>query len=229
MKLTKTRGAAALATIAVIGGGAGAALAGGGPLLGGSDDRAAGLAEALNESAGTQLSAEQVEQALEQLRDDRIAEAVASGRITQEEADRREQFRDHREESSAAVGAALADFLGSSIEEIRDAVRDGTSIAEQAEAAGKTREGAVAAVADALTGARDSAPDEIRDRLTDERIQEMAERTVDADGEHARRGRGGHHGPGGHGPGGHGPRGGDFGGDDAMPGVAPDEEGDLSG
>lgn len=224
MKITKTRGAAVLATLAVIGGGAGAAIAGGTPLLGGSDDRAESLAEALNESAGTQLSADQVEQALEQLREDRVAEAVASGRITQEQADQREAFHVQREATSAAVGAALEGFLGSSIDEIRDAVKDGTSIAEQAEAAGKTRDGAVSAVVGALTTARDSAPDKIQERLTDERIQEMAERTVDSDG--SRRGGPDHRGGGHHGFGGDGPRGGHFGGGPDAP-VAPEADGDT--
>ena len=137
---------------------------------------------------------------------------VADGTITQAQADavlerakaeaqagraeRKERFAEKRAE---VIGAA-AEALGTTPEAVTDALADGTSIAEQAEAAGVDR----AVVADAIRGVLSARIDAaIADgRMTEERAAKVREhldgavdRILDADGTHRGHGRGrGRHG-----------------------------------
>ena len=74
--------ALAAGAVAVAGISAGAVAA-----TGGSGDEASDLAAAINERAGTSITADQVEGALQDLLQERLDEAVAAGRITQAQAD----------------------------------------------------------------------------------------------------------------------------------------------
>jgi hypothetical protein len=74
--------ALAVGALAVAGLGAGAVAA-----TGGGGDEASDLAAAINERAGTSITADQVEGAFQDLLKARLDEAVTAGRITQEQAD----------------------------------------------------------------------------------------------------------------------------------------------
>ena len=74
--------ALAAGAVAVAGISAGAVAA-----TGGSGDEASDLAAAINERAGTSITADQVEGAFQDLLKERLDEAVAAGRITQAQAD----------------------------------------------------------------------------------------------------------------------------------------------
>lgn len=74
--------ALAAGAVAVAGISAGAVAA-----TGGSGDEASDLAAAINERAGTSITADQVEGAFQDLLKERLEEAVAAGRITQAQAD----------------------------------------------------------------------------------------------------------------------------------------------
>lgn len=131
---------------------------------------------------------------------------VADGTLTQEQADavaektRAEAeagWAEHRERAEARRAElleAVAGALGSTPDEVKASLQDGQSFAEQAEAAGVDRQ----AVVDAITGVFTARIDEgvAAGRLTDaqadeakERLPEMVDRIVDADG--SRRGPGG--------------------------------------
>lgn len=190
MRLTK-RMAAMLAAVAVVGGGTGAALATGGPFGGGGDDRAEDLAAAINEQAGTSISPADVEAAFEQLRDERLAAAVAAGRITQAQADQIKAGEEFRETSRKAIAEAISGALGISGAELADAHQAGTSVADLAEREGVARSAVVAAVVTALEGLRADAPAGLADRFAAGDLREPAERIVEGHGDGHRGGPGG--------------------------------------
>lgn len=195
---TRTALLASAGVLAIAGTGAAigvAATAGGSP----SED----FAEALSDRVGTEITAEQIEQAREDVMRDRLDQAVQEGRLTQEQADEllerkqeHEQFREQRGQVREATSAAVADFLGLNEEEIREQRRDGKSLAEIAEDEGKTRAGLLGVVKKAI---RDGASAAGADPIEDERVEALAERIVDGSGH--RHGRGFRGGPGVGGPG----------------------------
>lgn len=165
------------------------------------------FAEALSERVGTEITAEQIEQARADVAKERLAEAVQSGRLTQEQADRiaerienAPERRAQKGEIRSSVSEAISGFLGLSEEELREQRRDGKSLAEIAEDQGKTRAGLVEVVKKAI---RDGASATGADPLGDERVDALAERIVDGSGHrHGRGFRGGFRGaPGFGGPG----------------------------
>lgn len=116
---------------------------------------------------------------------ERLDQAVADGRITQEQADR---ARERIEAGDLRIGPGhgpgkghnaplvegTAEYLGLTPAEILEELKDGKSLAEVAEANGKTTDGLVQAlIEDAKTHLGQAVED---GRLTDERADEMLER-----------------------------------------------------
>ena len=191
---------AAVAALGLVAGGVAYAAGGGG-----SNDAAGDLAEALNAREGTSLTAEDVAAAMKDVLKERLDEAVAAGRITQEQADEMlaragegglrlgppigpPHMHGHLAPPEVLESAAKALGLGEA--PLREQLEDGKSLAEVAKARGVAAAKVVAAVTSAL---QDSPRG---DGLTADRAEEIAKRIVNAEpGEHGFR-----HGPGQDGP-----------------------------
>jgi polyhydroxyalkanoate synthesis regulator phasin len=204
------RGTAGLAAAAVAVVGAGAAI--GVAATSGGGDPQEDFAAALSDQVGAQVTVDDLQAAREQVAKERLDEAVASGRITQEEADemleRLKEPPEKREEMHAAREASqapIAKALGVTTEELHEARHDGKTLLELAEEKGVSRADLEAAVKKGIAaGAAASG----RTAPTGEDLEEMVDRIVESEG---RGGPGrGHGGPGG--PGGLGGPGGGFGG-----------------
>ena len=162
------------------------------------------LADALNKNEGTNLTEADIREAEESALKSRLDADVAAGRLTREQADeklqhfkdgpkRRADFEARRDEGMAPVAKAL----GMTADDVWAKLRDGTSLAKLAEEKGVSRAKLLDAIKEGLRAAtKDSGV-----TLSDERLNEMAERLADGTG--PRLGRGGWHGDrGGPGPGG---------------------------
>lgn len=143
-RLRGTRGMAVLAGAAIAVVGAGAAI--GFAATGSGQDPDSELAEALSDRVGAQVTAEDIQAAREQVAKQHLDEAVAEGRITQEQADqmleRLKEMPERREEMEAARDATLAPIakvLGMTTEELHEARHDGTTLLELAEDEGVSR------------------------------------------------------------------------------------------
>jgi hypothetical protein len=149
---------AALAALGLAAGGATYAATSGGP-----QEDANALAEALNEREGTSLSGEDIQTALEDVLKERLDEAVAKGRLTQEEADRileRAGERGfplgpggpgfHVEFHGGPFMEAAAKALGLSEDALRAQLEDGKSLAQVAAARKVEKSAVVAAVRNAI-------------------------------------------------------------------------------
>jgi hypothetical protein len=156
--------ALAAGAVAVAGMGAAAVAA-----TGGSADEASDLAAAINERAGTSITADQVEGAFLDLLGDRLDDAVAAGRITQAQADEMlERAQDapglpglggpgHRGGpggpgfgARGEVMEKVAAKLKLTEEQIRTRLHDGRTLAQIAKAQGVTRAELVATITAAL-------------------------------------------------------------------------------
>ncbi|WP_217915504.1 hypothetical protein [Miltoncostaea marina] len=159
----RTIAAAVAGVVATAGVAAGAAAGGAG------GDAASDLAAAINERAGTSITADDVTGAMRDLMERRLDEAVAEGRLTEQQADRmRERAEDglgmpwpdgrgpgHGEHAGARAGVleAAAGALGLEQDALRERLRGGDTLAEVAAAEGVARAAVVAAVREALTEA----------------------------------------------------------------------------
>jgi hypothetical protein len=192
--------AAAVGAVAVAGAATGVVAAAGG----GSGDRAADLAAAINERAGTSITADDVTGAYQDLLKVRLDAEVAAGRLTQEQADEMlERAKDAPLGGPGLLGGPghgpggpraevlgpVATLLKLSEDELRAKLRSGSTLAQIAKAEGVARADLVAAIVKALKAAD---PD-----LTDARAKTIAGRI--ADGTRLRGGppggRGWHHRP----------------------------------
>lgn len=157
----------------------------------------AGAQDATEAPAGPGGQAPQHQGALQRALDKLVADKT----ITQDQADkvleatkaeadsardqRKERFQANRDELLQTV----ADALGSTPDEVKAALQDGTSIGAQADAAGVERSKVEQALTDLLTGRIDQA---VQDgKLTEERAAQAKEhvgdavaRIMDADGSH---------------------------------------------
>lgn len=198
--------------------GAGAALA----VVGGGAAYAAGElsprqeSSAIIDDAAEQLGVDSAKlaDALEQALENRVDEAVADGRLTEEQAAELKERIGSGEYPLLGLRAggpgfghevhgpggrldAAASFLGLTEAELRDRLRDGSTLAEMAKAEGKT----VAALVDALVAAaktelaeaveRGRLTDAQRDRLLEDLEERIAERVNATPGRHFRGGPGG--------------------------------------
>jgi hypothetical protein len=173
-------GAVAVAALA----GAGAAIAGGG--LGSSEDQ-----QAIINDAAKRLGVEpnELENALEEALEARLDEAVQAGRLTEEQAtELKERLQSgtlplfggrgpgHHGFGIHGPGLldAAASFLGLSEAELREQLADGKSLAEVAEAEGKSVDGLKSAL---LAEAKETLDEAVADdRLTDAQRDEALER-----------------------------------------------------
>ena len=135
-----------------------------------------------------------------------LAKLVADGTLTQAQADkvtettkaeakaghqeRRAQLKDRRKELVAVVAKAI----GSTPEQVTAGLKDGTSIAKQAEAKGVDRKVVADAVTTALTGRIDAAVKDgtltaERAATIKQRLPKQVDRILDADGHRAGRHR----------------------------------------
>lgn len=186
---------------------------------GGGSSHAKELADALNTNEGTKLTETDVQEAMQSVYKARLDEAVKAGRLTQAQADEMLQRANdapkrqaQHEATRAARIAPVAKLLGMTAADIREKLRDGTSLAKLAESKGVSR----AKLLDALKEGIAAAAKTEGVTLSEARLAETAERMADRAGD---RGRGGHRGLGGHGgfgPGGFGP-----GGPPPLPRVGP--------
>lgn len=165
---------------------------------GGSDDPAGDLAEALNAREGTNLTADDITAAMKDVLKERLDEAVAAGRITQEQADEMlERAGDgglhlgpfggerHVHGAPPEILQSAAKAIGIGQDALREQLEDGKSLAEVAKARGVETSKVIAAVADAL---RDGPRG---DALTEKEATQIATRIVKAEpGEHGVRHRG---------------------------------------
>jgi hypothetical protein len=136
----------------------------------GGGDEAADLAGAINERAGTQITADDVEGAYLDLLSERLDEEVAAGRLTRERADamleRAEDApglpglghgpRHMGRGGPGPHGAVLDDVatrLGLTEAQVRRRLGTGRSLAQIADAEGVTRAQLIATIRAALTGA----------------------------------------------------------------------------
>jgi polyhydroxyalkanoate synthesis regulator phasin len=132
---------------------------------------------------------------------------VADGTLTQEQADAvvattqdevaeaRAERKEHRQERRTAVLDAAAGAIGSTPDDVRSGLRSGTSIATQAEAEGVERSTVEAAIGEVLRARLDAAVadgrlSEERAAKAAERLDEVVDRIVDADGQGRERPRG---------------------------------------
>jgi hypothetical protein len=187
--------------------GAALAVAGGGAALAAGELSPRQESSAIIDDAAEQLGvdAAKLTDALEQALENRVDEAVADGRLTEEQgAELKERIGSgefpllglrgdpgfgHRGHGPGARLDAAATFLGLTEAELREELRDGKTLAEIAKAEGKT----VAALVDALVAATKTELAEAVEsgRLTDaqrDRIVEKLEERI-ADGVNATRGR----------------------------------------
>jgi hypothetical protein len=156
----------------------------------GSGDRAADLAAAINERAGTSITADDVTGAYQDLLKSRLDAAVAAGRLTQAQADEMlARAKDaplggpgfgppgigrHGPGPRAEVLAPVATLLKLNEEQLRTKLHSGSTLAQIAKAQGVARADLVAAIAKALKAAE---PD-----LTDARANALAGRIADGKG-----------------------------------------------
>jgi hypothetical protein len=141
-----------------------------------------------------------------------LEQLVADGTITPDQADAvaaatedqvatsRAQRREQRAERHRELVAVIAEALGSSPAQVRSSLRDGTSIAEQAEAAGVERQMVDDAITALLaerieTARRDGRIDERRAAKATERLDAAVDRILDADGRNKGPGDGRRFGP----------------------------------
>lgn len=188
---------AAVAALGLAAGGATYAATGGG-----GEDGANALAEALNAREGTNLTGDDIQAAMKDVLQERLDEAVAEGRLTQEEADRilaRAGERGfgigggpdvHMHHRGGPFMEAAATALGLSEAALRARLEDGRSLAEVAAARNVEKSKVVAAIRDEIL----DNPAPRGDAPTRAEATQMAQRIVDAE------------------PGERGPRGGRFGG-----------------
>jgi hypothetical protein len=185
-------GAALAATGLAAGGATYAATGGGGP-----QEESNALAEAINANEGTSLTGQDIQDALKEVLKERLDAAVASGKITQEEADRileraadrglplgpgRPDF--HVEFRGGPFMEAAAGALGLSEDALGEQLEDGRSLAEVAAAHNVPKSKVVAAIRDAIL----ADPPPFRDAPTEAEATRMAQRIVNAEpGEHGRR------------------------------------------
>jgi hypothetical protein len=180
---------AGLAALALAAGGATYAATGGGP-----QEESNALAEALNANEGTDLTGQDVQDALQDVLKQRLDEAVKSGRLTQAEADRvLERAADrgvplgpggpglHVEFRGGPLMQAAATALGLSEDALRDQLEAGKSLAEVAAARNVAKSKVVAAIRDEIL----DDPPPGRDAPTRAEATRMAQRIVNAErGEH---------------------------------------------
>ena len=151
---------AAVAALGLAAGGATYAATNGGP-----QEEANALAEALNENEGTSLTGQDIQDALKDVLKERLDDAVKSGKITQEEADRileRASERGfplgpgpggpgfHIEFRGGPFIEAAAKALGLSEDALREELEAGKSLADIAAARNVDKAEVVAAVRDAI-------------------------------------------------------------------------------
>ena len=189
MEGRRRRIAVAGATIAALGLAAGgatyAATGGGGP----QEDSNA-LAEALNEREGTSLTGEDIQAALKDVLKERLDEAVANSRLTQEEADRILQRAEdggfplgpgggarHHMHAGGPFLEAAAQALGLSEDALRAQLEDGKSLAEVAAARNVPKSKVVAAIRDEIL----DDPPPGRDAPTRAEATRFAQRIVNAE------------------------------------------------
>ncbi len=213
---TRNKRIAGLAAVGmIVGGGVAGAFA----ATQGQDDQAANLAAALSHRTGEQVSAADVKGAFTDVLKERLAKGVASGRITQAQADQMLKraadaplpgmggpggMGGHHRKGQDAVGAAVAKRLGMTGEQLHQARGQGKTLAQVAESKGVSRADIIRTVTEALSSSPRGAS------LTDPQRQTVATRIVDGTGgprgaQHAGPGAGQHRGPGGgqhRGPGG---------------------------
>ncbi|MGB1804173.1 MAG: hypothetical protein ACPHQB_08610, partial [Miltoncostaeaceae bacterium] len=140
-----------IAGLAAVGMLVGGGLAGAFAATGGQDDPAGDLASALSNRTGDQVSAADVRGAFTDVLEQRLKEDVASGRITQEQADemlkraasaplpgvgRHGGPGGHHGGGMREVGQAVQKLLGVTEEQMHDAREKGTTLAQLAESKG---------------------------------------------------------------------------------------------
>lgn len=115
------------------------------------------------------ISSEELEDATKAAAIDQVDAALAEGKITEEQAERMKEriesgetppfffgprfFGEHRDFHLHAPGdqlSAAADYLGLSVDELRERLRDGQSLADVAKAEGKSVEGLEQAILDSV-------------------------------------------------------------------------------
>ncbi len=206
---TRTKRIAGLAAIGVLAGGG---IAGAFAATGGRDDPATSFATALSKESGAQISATQVTAAFKDVMKARLDKGVASGRITQAQADEMlaragdagqlprmggpdgNHGAPHMGRHGAnheAVHAAIAKTLGVTDAELQAAREAGKTPADIAKAKGVSRADLIASVGAAL---KKDAPPQGAQALTSSDLAQIAGDIVDGKG-HG--GPGGHRGPGG--------------------------------
>jgi hypothetical protein len=178
---------AAVAALGLAAGGATYAATSGGP-----QEEANALAEALNANEGTSLTGQDVQDALKDVLKARLDEAVKSGRLTQEEADRILERADegglplrpgpggpglHLHFHGGPFMEAAAKALGLSEDALRDQLEDGKSLAEVAAARNVEKSKVVAAIRDEIL----DNPPPGRDAPTRAEATRIAQRIVNAD------------------------------------------------
>ncbi len=186
-KLRSARGIAAItgATLAIGGAGAAIGLAAGGGFGGGDDARQA-FADALSDRVGADVTVEDIEAARQEAAKATLDRAVQEGRLTQEEADRMleriqqaPERREQRREAKEALAEPVAEALGVSVEELREARRDGTTLLDLAEQNNVSRADLEAAV---RRGLEASAAATGRDLPEGEELEDRIDRIVESDG-----------------------------------------------
>ena len=194
------------AAVAVVGAGTAIGVA----ATSGGDDPQESFASALTEQVGADVTVEDIRAAREQVVTERLDQAVADGRITQEQADQmlerlREGPQDREERRAAREAAAqpIVEALGVTGEELHEARHDGTTLLELAEEKGVSRADLEAAVTESI---KIRAEAEGETAPTGDELAEQVDEIVTS--ERGPRGPGGRGGPGGFGgPGGLGPLG----------------------
>jgi hypothetical protein len=155
-----------------------------------SNDRAATVAQALSAQTGTEITTEDVLAAQKQVATDRVEQALADGRITQDEADslleRIESGEHIRGGLHGGPGfgpggpiGGVAEDLGLDQDALREALRDGQSLAEFAEGQGVTRDQVVSAIEDSMIEKAEERGVDAPDGAT---LSERAESIADGDG-----------------------------------------------
>jgi len=180
-----------IAGLAAVGMLVGGGLAGAFAATGGQDDPARDLASALSNRTGDQVSAADVRGAFTDILEQRLKEDVASGRITQEQADemlkraasaplpgvgRHGGPGGHHGGGMHEVGQAVQKLLGVTEEQMHDAHEKGTKLAQLAESKGVAKADLVATVARAMKASDRGA------NLTDARATQRATYMVDDKG-----------------------------------------------
>jgi len=185
---TRNKRIAGLAAVGMLVGGG---LAGAFAATGGQDDPAGDLASALSNRTGDQVSAADVRGAFTDVLEQRLKEDVASGRITQEQADEMRKRAasaplpgvgrhggpgGHHGGGMHEVGQAVQKLLGVTEEQMHDAHEKGTTLAQLAESKGVAKADLVATVARAMKASDRGA------NLTDARATQRATDMVDDKG-----------------------------------------------